>query len=140
MEDLKQCLLCYYNSLSNTGDSWVNVTRGLENIIHCSKQRADGLNEKLFEVDSLKVHVGCQKVYTDRKRIAIVKKRKITDDSDADKPRSVIADRRRRRFLTLRKTACFVQYPNSPWFLRFVVVWIKLMSLFQIVELIGKLS
>ena len=90
MEDLKQCLLCSYNSLSNIGDSWVTVTRGLENIIHCSKQRGDGLHEKLFEVNSLKLHVGCQKVYTDGKRIAMAKKRKIADDSDADKPRSVI--------------------------------------------------
>ena len=48
------------------------------------------MHEKLFEVDSLKVHVGCRKVYTDGKRIAMAKKRKIPDDPDADKPRSVI--------------------------------------------------
>ena len=48
------------------------------------------MHEKLFEVDSHKVHVGCRKVYTDGKRIAIVKKRKIPNDSDENKPRSVI--------------------------------------------------
>ena len=48
------------------------------------------MHEKLFEVDSIKVHGGCRKVYTDGKRIAIAKKRKIPDDSDADKPRSAI--------------------------------------------------
>ena len=40
-EGLKQCLLCSYNSLSNIGDSWVTVTRRLDNIFHCSKQRGD---------------------------------------------------------------------------------------------------
>ena len=139
MEDLKQCLLCSYNSLSNIDDSWVTVTRGLENIIHCSKQRGDGLHEKLFEVDSRKVHVGCRKVYTDRKRIAIAKKRKIPDDSDAGKPRSVIRRSTEEAIFNIKED-CFVQYPNSPWFLRFAVVWIKLMSLFQSVELIGNLS
>ena len=34
--------------------------------------------------------MGCRKVYTDGKRTEITKKRKIPDDSDADKPRSVI--------------------------------------------------
>ena len=48
------------------------------------------MHEKLFEVDSLNVHVGCRKVYTDRTRIAIAKKRKIPDESDADKLRYAI--------------------------------------------------
>ena len=45
------------------------------------------MHEKLFEVDALNVHVGCRKVYTYGKKIAIAKKRKIPDESDADKPR-----------------------------------------------------
>ena len=90
MEELEECLLCSYNSLSNIGDPLVTVTRGLENIINCSKQRGDEVHEKLPEVNSLRVHVTCRKVYTDGKRIAVAKKRKILDDSNEDEPRSVM--------------------------------------------------
>ena len=89
-ETLDHCLLCSYNSMSNINDSWITVTRGLVNIIECSKQREDGLHEKLLNVDALKVHEECRRIYIDLKKIALCRKRKSSDKADSDSPPSIV--------------------------------------------------